>query len=132
MKKLMGNPGGPNDQIHQCISIEKKILDKTHSVMLGLSLDALRGSGAGEDDDPFGEESVGGGRVNESFESAQDEDDDGNTVLGATAAEGAVHCHQQTGRASWSNGSRKQFTPLLFSLLELIPLYVVWFRQPII
>jgi hypothetical protein len=24
-------------------------------------------------------------------------------VLGATAAEGAVRCHQQTGRASWSN-----------------------------
>jgi hypothetical protein len=54
------------------------------------------------------------------------------TVLGATASEGAVHYHQQTGRASWSNGSRKQFTPLLFSLLELILLYVVRFRQPII
>ncbi len=53
-------------------------------------------------------------------------------VLGATAAKGAVHCHQQTGRASWSNDSRKQFTPLLFSLLELIPPYKVWFRQPII
>ena len=54
------------------------------------------------------------------------------TVLGATAAKGTVHCHQQSGRASWSNGSRKQFTPLLFSLLELISPYVVWFRQPII
>jgi hypothetical protein len=54
------------------------------------------------------------------------------TVLGAKAAEGAVHCQQQTGRASWSFGSRKQFTPLLFSLLELILLYVVRFRQPII
>jgi hypothetical protein len=65
MKKPMGKPGGPNDQIHQCISIEKRILDKTHSGMLGLSSDneynAPRGNGVGEDDDPFGEESVGGG-----------------------------------------------------------------------
>jgi hypothetical protein len=83
MKKLTGKPGGPNDRIHRCISIEKKILDKTHSGMLGLSsdneVDAPRSSGAGEDDDPFGEELVGGGGVNETFESAQDEDDDGNT-----------------------------------------------------
>jgi hypothetical protein len=54
------------------------------------------------------------------------------TVLGATAAEGAVHCHQQTGRASWSNGSRKQLSPLLFSVLELILPYIVRFRLPII
>ncbi len=63
MKKPTGNPGGPNDWIHRCISIEKRIQDKTHSGMLGLSSDdednKPRGSGAGEDDDPFGEESVG-------------------------------------------------------------------------
>ncbi len=57
MKKPTGNPGGPNDWIHRCISIEKRILDKTHSRMLGLSLDneddAPRVSGAGEDDEPF-------------------------------------------------------------------------------
>jgi hypothetical protein len=65
MKKPTGKPGGPDDWIHWCISIEKRIMDKTHLGMLGLSLDdkddAPRGSGAGEDDDPFGEESVGGG-----------------------------------------------------------------------
>ena len=65
MKKPMGKSGGPNDRIHRCISIEKRILDKTHSGMLGLSSDdkdnAPSGSGAGEEDDPFGEESVGGG-----------------------------------------------------------------------
>ncbi len=64
-KKPTGKPGGPDDRIHRCISIEKRIMDKTHSGMPGLSSDdeddAPRGSGAGEDDDPFGEESVGGG-----------------------------------------------------------------------
>jgi hypothetical protein len=83
MKKLTGKPGGPDDRINRCISIEKRIMDKTHLGMLGLSSDdkdnVPRGSGAGEDNDPFGEELVGGGGVNESFESAQDEDDDGNT-----------------------------------------------------
>jgi hypothetical protein len=37
MKKPTGKPGGPNDHIHRCISIENRILDKTHSGMLGLS-----------------------------------------------------------------------------------------------
>jgi hypothetical protein len=37
MKKPTGKPGGPNDHIHWCISIENRILDKTHSGMLGLS-----------------------------------------------------------------------------------------------
>jgi hypothetical protein len=31
MKKPTGKPGGPNDRIHRCIAIEKRILDKTHS-----------------------------------------------------------------------------------------------------
>ena len=31
MKKPTGKPGGANDRIHPCISIEKRILDKTHS-----------------------------------------------------------------------------------------------------
>jgi hypothetical protein len=88
MKKPTGKPGGPKDRIHRCISIEKKILNKTHSGMLGLSSsdgeddeedDAP--SRGGMDDDLFGEEAeiVGGGGVNESFESAQDEFDGGNT-----------------------------------------------------
>ncbi len=54
----MGKPGGPDDRILRCISIEKRFMDKTHSGMLGLSSDdeddAPRGSGAGEEDDPFG------------------------------------------------------------------------------
>jgi hypothetical protein len=70
MKKPTGKPGGPKDRIHRCISIEKKILNKTHSGMLGLSSsdgeddeedDAP--SRGGMDDDLFGEEAeiVGGG-----------------------------------------------------------------------
>jgi hypothetical protein len=60
-------------------------------------------------------------------------------VLGATAAKGAVRCHQQTGRASVSNfGSwasdtnfqnDRQFANYL---LKLIQSYVGRFRQPII
>jgi hypothetical protein len=39
MKKPKGKPGGANDRIHRCISIEKRILDKTQSGLLGLSSD---------------------------------------------------------------------------------------------
>ena len=34
-----------------------------------------------------------------------------STILGATAAKGAVHCHQQTGRASMPNGSWEETIP---------------------
>jgi len=83
MKKPTGKPGGANDRIHWCISIEKKNLDKTHSGLLGLSSDdeddaAPRGVDGNLIDEEEAE-SVGGGGVNESFESAQDEDDGGNT-----------------------------------------------------
>ena len=37
MKKLTDNLGGPSDWIHRCIANEERILDKTHSGMLGLS-----------------------------------------------------------------------------------------------
>ena len=77
-----GKPGGPNDRIHRCILIERRILDKTHSGLLGLSSgDEDNAVPRGVNGDIFGEEaeSVKGGGVNESFESAQDEDDGGNT-----------------------------------------------------
>ena len=62
-KKPMGKPGGGvNDRIYRCISIEKKILDKTHLGMLGLSTDNKDNVPSGaEDVDLFGEESVGEG-----------------------------------------------------------------------
>ena len=37
MKKPTGKQGAAGDCIHQCIAIEKKILDKTHLGMVGLS-----------------------------------------------------------------------------------------------
>jgi hypothetical protein len=39
MKKPMGQMGGDGDWIHQCMAIEKKIIKKTHSGVLGFSLD---------------------------------------------------------------------------------------------
>ena len=55
-KKPTGKPGGLNDRFHWCISIEKRIMARTHSGMLKLSLDD-------EDDAPGGKEvdSLGGG-----------------------------------------------------------------------
>ena len=55
MKKPTGKQGAAGDRIHQCIAIERKILDKTHSGMVGLSSsdDVLSGS----------EESEGGEEV---------------------------------------------------------------------
>ncbi len=61
MKKLMGKPGGGNDRIHWCISNEKRILNQTHSGMLGLSSDDEDDVARGEDNDLFGEEPVGEG-----------------------------------------------------------------------
>jgi len=67
-------------------------------------------------------------------------------VLGATAAKGAVRCHQQTGRASWSNlrswgqnpfgnvrgldsdSNLQNDHQFANYLLKLIPSYVVRFR----
>jgi hypothetical protein len=62
-KKPMGKPGrGVNDRIYQGISIEKKILNKTHLGMLGLSTDNKDNVPSGSEDvDLFGEESVGEG-----------------------------------------------------------------------
>jgi hypothetical protein len=39
MKRPMGWMGEDGDQIHQCIAIEKKIMKKTHSGLLGFSSD---------------------------------------------------------------------------------------------
>jgi hypothetical protein len=53
--------------------------------------------------------------------------------LGATAAEGDVHCHQQTGRASWLIWGVGGKTLLGSNyILILIPSYVGRFMQPII
>jgi hypothetical protein len=49
MKKATGKPRGGNDRIHGCISIEKWILDKTHSEMLGLHIPTSRDSGSGKE-----------------------------------------------------------------------------------
>jgi hypothetical protein len=81
MKMPTGQLWRPSYWIHWCITIEKRILDKTHSGMCGLSLDEknkTRGGKAGKDNNgmsPSGEESVGGGEINESFESGQCEGD---------------------------------------------------------
>jgi hypothetical protein len=58
-KPTGGKPGGGNDRIHRCISIEKRILDKTHSGMLGLSSDDEDDADAaprGVEDNLLGEE----------------------------------------------------------------------------
>lgn len=39
MKKPTGRTGGANDRVHKCIAIEKLILDKTQSQILGVSSD---------------------------------------------------------------------------------------------
>ena len=53
----MVSQGGANDCIHRCISIEKRILDKTHYGMLGLSSDDEDDAAPrGVDDNLFGEE----------------------------------------------------------------------------
>jgi hypothetical protein len=39
MKKPTGRTGEKGDRIHRCIAIEKKIMDKTHSGMIGFSLE---------------------------------------------------------------------------------------------
>ena len=55
-------------------------------------------------------------------------------VLGATAAEGAVRCHQQTGRASWTNleSAHSDLRSLGSATLIAIPQYVQLFMQLII
>ena len=59
MKKPTGRTGENNDRIHQCILIEKKIMKKTHSGILGLSSDSNATLSSNEDSG--GEESEGGG-----------------------------------------------------------------------
>ena len=51
MKKPTGSTGEKTDRVHQCIAIEKQILDKTNSGLLGISSD---------------DEDEGGGTNNES------------------------------------------------------------------
>jgi hypothetical protein len=55
MQKPMGRTGENGDRIHRCMLIEKKIMKKTHSGMIGLSSD----SDSLSCDD--GEENSGGG-----------------------------------------------------------------------
>ena len=64
MKKPTGKPGDPNNWIHWCISIEKRIMAKTHSGMLGLSLDDEDDAPGGKEVDSLGEGSAerGGGQ----------------------------------------------------------------------
>ncbi len=57
MKKPTGRTGENNDRIHRCILIEKKIMKKTHSGILGLSSDSNATPSANEDSG--GEESEG-------------------------------------------------------------------------
>ena len=59
MKKPTGRTGENNDCIHRCILIEKKIMTKTHSGILGLSSDS--DALPSENKDSGGEESEGGG-----------------------------------------------------------------------
>jgi hypothetical protein len=97
MKKPTGKPGGPNDRIHRCIAIEKRILAKTHWGMLGLSLEDEHDVPGGKEDDSLGEGSEGGGGVNESFDSAlfdsaQNEDDDRNTDAAVVPALPPLPC----------------------------------------
>lgn len=57
MKKPTGSTGENEDRIHKCIEIERRILDKTHSGMLGL-LD--REDEDAEDEDGGSGTAVGG------------------------------------------------------------------------
>ena len=59
MKKPTGRTGENNDCIHRCILIDKKIMTKTHSGILGLSSDS--DALPSENEDSGGEESEGGG-----------------------------------------------------------------------
>jgi hypothetical protein len=53
MKKPTGRTGENDDRVHRCMAIEKKIMKKTHSGILGLS--------SGSDTIPSENEGVGGG-----------------------------------------------------------------------
>ena len=75
--------------IHRCISMEKRILDKTCSGMLGLSSDDENAASKYVSDDFFGDEdvtSVEGGGVDESLDLGQDEDDDDRNIDAAVAS----------------------------------------------
>jgi hypothetical protein len=91
MKKPTGRTGEVGDRIHQCMGIEKKIMQKTHSGIMGFSSSedesTPNGGGAACDienalRDSFfggGSSSGGGGEdnaINESVESARDTNDD--------------------------------------------------------
>jgi len=70
MKKPTGRTGEVDDRIHRCISIEKKIMKKTHSGMMGFSSDDEDPIASG--DDEFGRVAV---LLNDSVESGDEEDD---------------------------------------------------------
>jgi hypothetical protein len=66
MKKPTGRTGENDDRIHWCMAIEKKIMDTTHSGMLGFSSeDDGHMTKSGDDDEECGEE--GGGQENDLF-----------------------------------------------------------------
>ena len=68
MNKPTGETGGSNDRIHRCIAIERLILDKTHSAILGLSPPQQEGVTDSED-------AIAGSEVNE------DEGDDNSAAV---------------------------------------------------
>ena len=94
MKKPTGATGENNDRIARCIAIEKKILDKTSSGILGLSSgdedsSSNDGGGAGGDIESSFEDSIfdvgsmrggggGNGEINESFDSVRETEHDNN------------------------------------------------------
>jgi hypothetical protein len=61
MKKPTGQTGENNDHVHRCMAIEKKIMKKTHSGILGLSsnIDTI----PSENEDSGGVNQWGGGGV---------------------------------------------------------------------
>jgi len=84
MKKPMGSTGGNEDHIHECIAIERRIMEKTHSGMLGLS--------DGDDED------------------AEDEDGGSGTAVGGSPLRvptlpGITPCRRSPRRTTPSDGA---------------------------
>jgi hypothetical protein len=75
MKKLTGRTGEDGDRINQCIAIEKKIMRKTHSGMLGFTLDEDSGVSETENSGRRGSE---GGLTEATFD--VEYNDKGNTI----------------------------------------------------
>ncbi len=83
MQKPTGRTGKNGDQIHQCMLIEKKIIKKTHSGMIGLSSDSDSLSCNDGDENSGGGAAEGAGRndVLDALDLDLEYDDEGNQII---------------------------------------------------